>query len=275
MPIQEKCRVLDHQKLTSCHYKLILASAYISSHAAPGKFVNVRCGESYDPLLRRPLSIHRISKEHQRFELLYEVVGRGTEILAKTSVGSELDIVGPLGNGFKLEEKNNIAILVAGGMGVAPLLALAEQITLHPSPLTKALYVLIGAKHREMVLCEKEFKELADQVIIATDDGSAGKKGFVSDILVDLLENTIGTRDGSTTLAASLGLGTIYACGPGPMLRAVSEIAYQKKIDCQLSMEQHMACGIGTCMGCVIKTNNGYKKVCDDGPVFSSNDLIW
>lgn len=262
MSIQEKCRILDHQQVTPRHLKLVLSSAYIPSHAEPGQFVNVRVCEGYDPLLRRPLSIHRVSKEHKRFELLYEVIGKGTELLSQHSVGSELDILGPLGKGFAIDKKE-IAVLVGGGMGVAPLLMLAEAL----KGKAKIIYALIGCNTRDKVLCEKEFKGLTNQVLVSTDDGSYGKKGFVSDILLDLLENTLGARDE--------GRGAIYACGPEAMLRAVTDIAFQKKIDCQVSMEQHMACGIGTCMGCVIKTKDGYKKVCDEGPVFEAGQIIW
>jgi len=266
MSIQEKCRILDHQQVTPRHFKLVLSSSYIPSHASPGQFVNVKVCEGYDPLLRRPLSIHRASKEHKRFELLYEVVGKGTELLSRHSVGSELDILGPLGKGFTVEKKE-IAVLVGGGMGVAPLLSLAEQITNNKSQKTNALYILIGAKTRDRVLCEKEFKGITDQVLVSTDDGSYGKKGFISDILLSLIDDQLTTHNFQLT--------TIYACGPQAMLRAVTDIAFQKKIDCQISMEQHMACGIGTCMGCVIRTKDGYKKVCDEGPVFDSKEIVW
>jgi len=262
MSIQEKCRVLDHQQVAPQHFKLTISSKYISSHAEPGQFVNVRCGEDYDPLLRRPLSIHRISPEHERFELLYEVVGKGTEILSKYSVGSELDILGPLGKGFTIEKKE-IAILVGGGMGVAPLLSLAESL----KEKVKITYVLIGAKNMDRVLAEKDFKGITDQVLVSTDDGSYGKKGFISDLLIDVLENTLAP--------STQPLTAIYACGPNPMLKAVTDISFQKKIPAQLSMEQHMACGIGTCLGCVIQTKSGYKKVCDEGPVFKAEEIIW
>lgn len=261
MSIQEKCRILDHQNVAPNHFKLIISSAYISSHAEPGQFINVRVSDGYDPLLRRPLSIHRASKKHKRFELLYEVVGKGTELLSKYSVGSELDILGPLGKGFEIDKKKKIAILVGGGMGVAPLLHLAEELK------TKAIYILVGAKNRDRVLAEKEFKGITDQVLVSTDDGSYGKKGFISDLLIDFIDNTLPKEDTPTT--------TIYTCGPKPMLRAITDIAFQNKIDCQVSMEQKMACGIGTCLGCVIKTRSGYQKVCSDGPVFKGNEIIW
>jgi len=269
MPIQEKCRILEHQKISPKHYKLIISSPYISSHAEPGQFVNVKCSESYDPLLRRPLSLHRISKEHKTFELLYEVVGKGTEMLTKYFVGEEIDILGPLGEGFKLDPKKQIQVLIGGGMGVAPLLALAEKlkkpVTSRQKP--EALYIMVGAKTRGQVLCEEDFRKISDQVLVATDDGSYGKKGVVSDVLLDFVDSQLTTYN--------LQLTTIYACGPNAMLKAIAEIAFQKKIDCQISMEERMACGIGACKGCPVKTKSGYKMACKDGPVFEAGEILW
>ncbi|MFH1576234.1 MAG: dihydroorotate dehydrogenase electron transfer subunit, partial [Candidatus Margulisiibacteriota bacterium] len=127
--------------------------------------------------------------------------------------------------------------------------------------------VLIGAKDKARVLAEKEFNAITDQVLVSTDNGSYGKKGFISDILLNVIENTLDP--------SYLPLATIYACGPNPMLKAIADIAFQKKIPCQVSMEQCMACGIGTCLGCVVKTRTGYQKVCDDGPVFKSEEIVW
>lgn len=261
MPIQEKCRILGHQKVGPRHYRLTLASSYIASHAEPGQFVNVKCSESRDPLLRRPVSFHSILKEHDTFELLYEVVGRGTELLTKYFVGEDLDVLGPLGEGFKVDPRKKIHVLVGGGMGVAPLKALAEKFK------GLAVYILMGAKTKELVVCEDDFKKITDQVLVSTDDGSYGKKGFISDLLLDLLENTIDASD--------LGSTAIYGCGPKAMLKAIAEIGFQKKIDCQVSMEERMACGIGACKGCPIKTNSGYKMVCKDGPVFKAEEITW
>jgi len=264
MPIQEKCRILDHQKVGPSYFKLTLVSPYISSHAKPGQFVEVRCSDSYEPLLRRPISIHRISAEHKTFELLYEVVGKGTELLANSSIGEELDILGPLGEGFRIIPKKQVHILVGGGLGVAPLLGLAETLK---SLGEKAVYILIGAKTKECVHCEANFSKVTDQVLVSTDDGTHGKKGLISDLLLDTIDSAIRTPNSALTM--------IYACGPKVMLKAVSEIAQQKKIDCQLSMEERMACGIGACKGCAIKTKSGYKMVCKDGPVFDSKEITW
>ncbi|MDD5593978.1 MAG: dihydroorotate dehydrogenase electron transfer subunit [Candidatus Margulisbacteria bacterium] len=261
MPIQEKCRIQDHQKVGPRHFKLTLLSQYIASHAQPGQFVNVRCSDGSDPLLRRPISLHRINPEHGVFELLYEVVGKGTEMLTKYFVGEELDVLGPLGNGFSVDPKKKIHLMVGGGMGIAPLRALGESIK------GGARYVFLGAKTKEALVCGEKCGEIADQIALATDDGTTGKKGLVSDILLDFIENQL--------TAYNLPLTAIYACGPRPMLKAIAEIAVQKKIDCQLSMEERMACGIGACKGCAIKTKDGFKMVCKDGPVFDAKEIVW
>ncbi|OGB90492.1 hypothetical protein A2625_00580 [candidate division WOR-1 bacterium RIFCSPHIGHO2_01_FULL_53_15] len=265
--MQEKCRILEHQKVGPHHYKLTLVSQYISSHAQPGQFVNVKCSESFDPLLRRPISFHRINTQHRTFELLYEVVGRGSELLTKYFVGEELDILGPLGTGFNIDPEKRIHILVGGGMGIAPLLALGEQIQNSKVKSQNALYVLIGANNKEHIFGEEEFRKVTDQVQVATDDGSYGKKGFVSDLLLNFIETELRTHNSE--------LATIYACGPRPMLKAVAEIAQQKKIDCQISMEERMACGIGACKGCATKTAGGYRTVCKHGPVLDAKEIIW
>jgi len=265
MPIQEKCRILEHQEVGPEHFRLTLASAYISSRAQAGQFVEVKVSDSYSPLLRRPLSLHLFSKNHLTLSLLYHIAGRGTALLSRFPVGAELDLVGPLGEGFKIDSDKRIAILVAGGIGIAPFAALAE--TIGSAAKKNTLYLLAGFKEKSHILCEKEFKEKVDNLILATDDGSYGKKGTSADILLDLIDNQLAKSD--------LPLATLYACGPRPMLRAVAEIASQRKINCQVSMEERMACGIGACKGCAINTKLGYKMVCKDGPVFNSEEIIW
>jgi dihydroorotate dehydrogenase electron transfer subunit len=260
MPIQEKCRIEDHKQVGPRHYLLALVSQYIATHAQPGQFVNVRCSDSFNPLLRRPISLHRINAGQGMIELLYEVVGKGTELLTKNPIGSELDVLGPLGEGFKLDPAKKIHLMVGGGMGIAPLRALGES-------LKGARYIFLGAKDKESLVCGDKCGEIADQVALSTDDGSAGKKGLVTDLLLEFIENQLPTSD--------FLLSTIYACGPRPMLKAVAEIAMQKQIDCQVSMEERMACAIGACKGCAIKTRSGYKMVCSDGPVFDAKELIW
>lgn len=255
--IQEDSVILDHKRLTSRYFKLTLSSKYISSHAAPGQFVNVRVSENTAPLLRRPFSIHRADPAKQIIEILYEIVGHGTELLSQKKIGESLNILGPLGNGFNIGQNHNkTAILVGGGMGIAPLLFLAEAL----KNKIETIYVLIGGKNAESVLCEDRFRQLGAEVSSATEDGSHGKKGLVSDVLLGLI---------------SIQLTAIYACGPYAMLKAIAEIAFQKKIECYVSMESYMACGIGACKGCPIKTKGGYKMVCKDGPVFDASEIVW
>jgi len=260
MPIQEKCRIEEHKQVGPRHFMLVLVSPYIATHAKPGQFVNVRLNETFNPLLRRPISLHRINAQKGLIELLYEVVGRGTELLSKNTIGSELDLLGPLGHGFTVDPGKKVHLMVGGGMGIAPLRALGES-------LTGARCVFLGAKDKASLVCGDRCGEIADQVAISTDDGSAGKKGLVTDLLVDFLASQLNTYD--------LPLTTIYACGPRPMLKAVAEIAAQKQVDCQVSMEERMACAIGACKGCATRTRSGYKMVCSDGPVFDAKELLW
>lgn len=268
MPIQEKCRIEDHRQVGPHYFKLTLLSQYLASHAQPGQFVNVRCSESFNPLLRRPISLHRINAGQGMIELLYEVVGTGTELLSRSSVGREIDLLGPLGEGFKLGPAKKIHVLVGGGMGIAPLMALAESLVSKvQSPRSAAVYVFIGAKTKNRILCEDDFRKTTDQILVGTDDGSYGEKGFISDAMSNFINNDLSTLD--------IGQTSIYSCGPRPMLKAVAEIAAQKKIDCQVSLEERMACAIGACKGCATKTRSGYKMVCKDGPVFDAKELIW
>ena len=260
-------KILAHKKITPHHCMVRVESSYLAKTAKAGQFVEVRCGTGVDPLLRRPFGIHRIHKNG--IEMLYEVVGKGTEILACKEPGDMLDVIGPLGNGFNLRTTNDerrTTILVAGGIGVAPMAALAESIG---SSKNKKIFVLIGARTGSHVVCEVEFKKLGCAVSVTTDDGSKGRKGFVTDALKDLLRTTINDER-----------LMIYACGPTPMLKAVALLAKEKSIPCQVSLEEHMACGVGVCLGCPVKVRKDlvdteYKMVCKDGPVFDAEQVVW
>jgi dihydroorotate dehydrogenase electron transfer subunit len=261
MPIQELARVIDNREVAKDHCKLTFSSDYISSHAEPGQFVEIRVTNDTDPLLRRPFSIHRINKDKKTVELLYRVIGKGTQIISKLQMGSFIDVMGPLGSGFKIDKTKDIAVFVGGGAGIAPLFAAAEEAKTSG---IKAVYAVIGATLRAALLCEADFKTLGIETIVTTDDGSYGKKGVASDILSELLVSRLSSL-----------VSSVYACGPRPMLKAISEIAQQNKLDCQLSLEEWMACGVGACKGCAVKTKSGYKMVCKDGPVFNSKEIIW
>lgn len=217
-----------------------------------------------EPLLPRPFSICRV--QGNRVDLLIRVAGPGTRQLSELNPGEVLEIKGPLGRGFKLEPEKD-PILVAGGIGVAPLLFLAERLLKMKKNKTIAPpRLLIGAGYKKDLLCLREFKEMGLRVHTATEDGSVGHKGLVTDLL-----------EGMT--AKALDRGVIYACGPRGMLRAVASWAVAGKVPCQVSLEAHMACGMGACLGCSVARHSdsgqGYLKVCQDGPVFEARGVAW
>ncbi|MDD5119736.1 MAG: dihydroorotate dehydrogenase electron transfer subunit [Candidatus Omnitrophica bacterium] len=253
-----QARIISNKRLTGNYWNLEFSSSQIARYARPGQFVNIRVNQGTDPLLRRPISIHAV--KGSKIKLIYEVVGKGTLALSERKPQETLDLIGPLGKGFNyqlpVKPQPGQNIFIAGGMGVAPLVYLAEK-------LNKPL-VLIGARTKKQILCADEFRSLGCTLQLATDDGSLGFTGKVTDLLENILTSTIDYR-----------LSTIYACGPHPMLRAVSLIALKHNINAQVSLEGHMACGTGACLGCVVETISGYKRVCKDGPVFSSRELIW
>jgi dihydroorotate dehydrogenase electron transfer subunit len=268
MSTQEISRIIDNRKVTENYYLLTLASKYIATNAEPGQFVMVRVTNEFQPLLRRPISIHNCDTKKEIIELLFDVVGEGTQLLAEKAVNEELDILGPLGKGFVMPAGNaggspatKMAILVGGGIGIAPLLFLAKEL----KGKVPAVYVIIGARTKTHLLDPKDFTDTGAQVLTCTDNGSAGKKGLAPEFIPPILEEAKELTRQSI----------IYACGPRPMLKMCAEIAQPYNVPCQVSMEERMACGVGACMGCVIKTRAGYKKVCDDGPVFGAENVVW
>jgi len=260
--VQQKFKIISNKRIGRNYFKLTVLSPEISAAACPGQFVEIRVPDCNGLLLRRPLGVHCV--RGKEFDVLVEIVGPATTALSDQSAGEYIDIIGPLGNSFdyKLRPKaQRLKILVAGGMGVAPLYFLAEKIK-QLKPL-----VLIGARTKEQVLCEKEFKRLGCSVKIATDDGSAGFRGKVTELLQQILDQRPEAK-GQRPLV-------IYACGPKPMLKAASRIAQDYDLPAQVSLEEHMSCGIGACLGCVVKTTTGFKRVCKEGPVFDSSEIIW
>ncbi len=251
---QDKVRVVSNRQVATGYFKIVLEAPAIARCAKPGNFVMVKVSEGLEPFLRRPLGIHRVSSAS--IELLYEVIGKGTRILSQVKPGDHLLVIGPLGNGFKVNSAKGVRpVLVAGGMGVAPLVFLAEKLKAQ-KPL-----VLLGAQTKTKLLCRKDFFASGCQVQIATDDGSQGFKGRVTWLLAEAMSKEQPL--------------VIYACGPSAMLKEVSRLARHHGLPAQLSLESHMACGIGACLGCVVKTESGYKRVCKEGPVFDAQEIYW
>lgn len=264
--------VIENKEIApECRYLLVDAPE-IARTAKPGQFVHVLCGTSYDPLLRRPLGIHEADPETGCFAMLYEVRGRGTSLLAERCVGDKIDILGPLGNGFTLPESDGQdLLLVAGGIGVAPLYYLAKE--LHRRSGYRKLSVILGARTCDMILRADDFRQLTDDLRIATDDGSQGCCGFVTTPLSQYMEEAgVGAKP------------LVFTCGPMPMLRAIAATTRHYGLNCQVSTEAKMACGVGACMSCVIKlrtdpgmTDGSFKYVrsCKEGPVFNADEVIW
>ena len=275
-------KIAENKMLAQGFYRMRIESAYLAKNSKPGQFVEIRCSDGNEPLLRRPLGVHRIRESG--IELLYGVVGKGTELLSKKKSGDTVDMIGPLGNGFFVHRKSYIvhrtSVLVAGGIGVAPLVALAEELAYSVERIAyrkkQKIYVLLGAKTRNHILCEDGFKKIGCEVLVSTEDGSKGKRGLATESLGPLLN----------AIRYPLN-ATIYACGPAAMLKTVAKIARAERIPCQVSLEERMACGVGVCLGCPVKvrtsstkyevrsTKYKYKMVCKDGPVFDAKEIAW
>ncbi|MFC1804318.1 dihydroorotate dehydrogenase electron transfer subunit [Candidatus Omnitrophota bacterium] len=260
-------RIVKNLKIKQDYYKLILKAPQISRLGRPGQFINLRVNNGCQPLLRRPFSIHNITDSS--VEILYEVVGQATKILSKRKKGAQVNIIGPLGNGFIYRTPHaarRTPILVAGGMGVAPLLFLAEK--LRRGYPRAEITVLIGARSKQEVFCEKEFNLLGCSVKISTDDGTRGFKGRVTGLLRNVLCSKSDPR-------RPVRPAVIFACGPRMMLEEVSRLSALHRVPAQVSLEEHMACGIGACLGCAVNTKDGFKRACKEGPVFDARQIIW
>ena len=255
--------VSANQKLSSQYYRLSLRAAAISRRARPGQFVMLQVNRDYDPLLRRPFALHSWD-DKGNFQILYRLVGRGTALMTQLQPGDVIDVLGPLGNGFHLREPDRGAILAAGAIGVAPLLPWARQLLEQQRIPPAKIKVLIGGRSRSDILCLPEFRALGIQSLPSTEDGSLGRTGLLTAVLEEVL---------------SQNPAPVFACGPAGMLRAVSLLGARYNVSCQISMEALMACGVGACQGCVIKTRKGggfaYQRVCKEGPVFESKDILW
>jgi len=256
--------IQDIKPITADIYLLRFSSAAMAAQAQPGQFVMVRPTRFSEPLLPRPFSIHRVQGD--QVELLFKTVGQGTRQLAALKKGDVLEVRGPLGRGFNLNWDQK-PILVAGGMGAAPLLFLAETWSRSQKKKQKRSFKLfIGARNKGEILRLKEFDQAGAEIFVATEDGSSGRKGLVTRLLARTIRRPIPDQ-------------SLFVCGPNPMLKAVRDWAVQKGVPCQLSLETHMACGLGACLGCVVARKKGaeiaYVNVCQEGPVFEAQEVFW
>jgi dihydroorotate dehydrogenase electron transfer subunit len=253
--MQQLCKVQSCEEIATKIFLLRFTSSNIAASARPGQFVNVLVAETgKGPLLRRPFSIARV--EDVDVEILFSVVGTGTDILSQKRPGETLDVLGPLGQPFRVDADYDTALIVAGGIGVAPFSFLTADLLKR----NKRIETFIGCRNAKQIIASH-----LQNIHLATDDGSKGFHGTV----VQLLEPFLNQKN--------LGKVKIFACGPTAMLKALSEHANQKNICCEVSLEGHMACGVGLCQGCPVeRTGSGakYALVCKDGPTFLTTDII-
>lgn len=254
---QEKCEILSKRNLYGQCYDFLLAGGKIAKSASPGQFLNIRCGEK---VLRRPISVCEIIDSAKAVRIVFDVRGEGTAWLAGRTQGEYLDVLGPLGHGFDSFEQYSRPLLIGGGMGVPPLLETAKRFG------GKADAAL-GFKNACCTMLTQDFSKYCGKVHLATEDGSLGEYGYVT----DCARSSIQSR----------GCDAIYACGPVPMLKSVAALAQEYQIDCFVSLEERMGCGIGACLVCACMTVNSedgqpsYRHVCKDGPVFRSGEVVW
>ena len=238
--------ILSNEEVAEKIFRLIVDAPELAEISRAGQFVQVKISDEFT--LRRPLGI--ASTANGKVKIFYRAVGRGTENLSARRSGEKLNILGALGNGYT--PRDGKILLVGGGMGLAPLLCAAEQFSAD---------VLIGGRTKdEVTFWQEEFRPHVEKISVTTDDGSYAKKGFVIDLLPEIL--------------SAENYSAIYTCGPEIMMRGVAKMAAEKNLPCEVSFEKRMACGLGACLSCSIDTADGRKKVCKDGPIFDARKVF-
>jgi len=249
-----ECAKIEAHSSANGVFTMILYAPKIAKDALPGQFVMVYLDKG-EHLLPRPISLYNVEKTKGEITLKYAIAGKGTKVISEWPVGHTLQVLGPLGNGFDLEgfKSGDRVALVGGGIGIPPLYLLAKEL----NKLGVWMDVYLGFRSAIPQLC-KCFETLADNICIVTEDGQGKNKGYVTDFLPE-----------------NPGYASILSCGPIPMLKSLAAYAKTKNIPCQVSVEERMACGLGACKGCVVKTMIGYQLCCLNGPVFDSKEVNW
>ncbi|MTI47745.1 dihydroorotate dehydrogenase electron transfer subunit [Sporosalibacterium faouarense] len=250
----ENCRVKKNEKIIEDIYKMEIINEQITKLGKAGQFLQIKVNNQDTPLLRRPISINEIKIDEKVIVIYYKVIGKGTKLLSEVKSGEILNVIGPLGTGFETNYEEKSIALIGGGIGVAPLIELGKRLSDR-----NKVYSYLG--FADNTYLEEEFKKFSTSIGVSTVSGRVGYKGLV----VDIFKNELIDKK----------IDLIFACGPNPMLREIAEIAKLNNIECQVSLEERMACGFGACLGCSIKTIHGMKKVCSDGPVFWSSEVIF
>jgi dihydroorotate dehydrogenase electron transfer subunit len=256
--------ISNREQLSPDIVRLTLHAPRIAAHSKPGQFVTIKVSQGLDPLLRRPFSIHQVYPDGS-LQVVFKVLGKGTAALAALQPGQSVNIVGPLGTPFKIAPH---MCLLGGGLGIAPLLFLAQAIMAQGgTTLGPDLHVILAARHQAELSCfTPDFIELGVTLHLATDDGSLGHHGLITDLIPTVIDDTVAWQ--------------VACCGPYPMMRAVAAICRERGLPCQVSLETMMACGISACLGCAVEASASgqgkkYLHVCQDGPVFWEGDIKW
>jgi dihydroorotate dehydrogenase electron transfer subunit len=248
--------VLANERVAEGVGLVVMHAPRVAASIRPGQFVHIRISQGADFLLRRPFSVHRADAEAGHIEILYQVLGRGTRALADKHPGDVMDAIGPLGTGFSVPEGAAHALVVAGGLGVAPMGMLLE----HLAGVGVATTAVVGAPTEGRLLAMELVEANARRVLPCTDDGTCGTSGFVTAALPAALADHPDIA---------------YVCGPEPMARAVAAACAEAGVPCQVSLERLMACGVGACLSCVVKLRDRQARACVDGPVFDAEEVCW
>ncbi|GAB6100716.1 dihydroorotate oxidase B electron transfer subunit [Halanaerocella petrolearia] len=255
--------IVSQTEICSNHFKMVINAPEIANQSLPGQFLHLKWAKDLkqsDPLLRRPISFNSINQETGTITLIYRVIGRGTKLLSNLQAGDKIDLMGPLGESFSIPKSTDKVAVVGGGMGIAPLFPLVNQLL----DLDKEVVVLLGANNKEQLLNLSEYQNLEIDLKVATMDGSYGHQGFVTGLLTELTD-----------------IDYVYTCGPEIMMQKVQDWAKQEGVPGETSLEERMGCGTGACLSCVCKIKVGskddweYRKTCTEGPTFPLGEVIF
>lgn len=250
--------IIKQEEIIPGFHRITLSAGEAAKNARPGQFLHVRCADTLDPLLRRPISIHAVDREKGEVSLFYRVIGRGTALLADREKGDRVNVLGPLGKGFTMPEGNGGVAVVAGGIGIAPLYFFLQEL----SVIKICANVFLGAATKKQLFFSGGIAALGHNVFPATDDGTAGYCGNVVELFAQNLSDSV------------------YGCGPAGMLRSLCQTIKKYNIRGEVSLEERMGCGVGACLSCACKTvdeegNYRYSRVCAEGPVFPAGEVVW
>lgn len=256
--------VLSHKKYGDHYHSLTIVAPEIGEQIQPGQFVNIRCGDDRSYILRRPFSVYRVQKRGtwaSTIEIVFDVRGLGSGYLSSLREYASVDLVGPLGRGFTVPNRRAHCLLIGGGIGATPIFFLADELRQQGHRVD----IILGARNIALLLNPIEARRISSVCRITTDDGSRGTKGRVTDVLFDMVDTCQSD--------------VVYACGPHPMLAAVSAACNDQDVPVQVAVEELMACGYGVCMTCVLPVRTGegvvYARSCTEGPVFNGADVVW